>query len=367
MKIKNYEIELFAKIIHKKELYCFGAGSVAEKFFGEFADYGIELNIKSFVDNDVKKWNTKKLINETFVDIISFDSFMKCISEKTVILITCLEFGNIIEKLEKVLNNYNVEVYIYGLLRHAHYEKNHRGEIPLNIKISKDKLIPKVIHYCWFGKNHIPEKNKRWMESWSKCCSDYEIVEWNETNYDVTSNKYMMEAYEAKKWGFVSDYARMDIIYRYGGIYLDTDVELVKCLDDLLYQTGFFGFQSLTEVASGLGFGAVKGSSIIKEMRDVYNNLNFTKEDGSYNLIACPIYQTEVLKKHGLIANGEYQIVDNITIYPEKVLCGKSLQTRSIILTDTTYAIHHFDGSWLSDKKRLSIIKNEELISRLAL
>ena len=105
-------------------------------------------------------------------------------------------------------------------------------------------MIPKIIHYCWFGGAELPEKDRKCIESWKKFCPDYQIIEWNENNYDVTKNTYMYQAYQAKKWGFVPDYARLDIIYQHGGIYLDTDVELVKNLDSLLENDAFMGFVS---------------------------------------------------------------------------------------------------------------------------
>ena len=157
----------------------------------------------------------------------------------------------------------------------------------------------------------------------------------------------MMQAYENKKWGFVPDFARLDIIYHYGGIYLDTDVELIQNLDDLLYQKGFAGFEGDNYVALGLGFGAVKELPIIKEMLEYYNNIDFVNEDGTLNLIASPVWQTELLLKKGLKLNGEYQIVKDLTIFPEKMLTGKNLGTRRIRLMPYTRSIHHYEGSWL--------------------
>ena len=124
------------------------------------------------------------------------------------------------------------------------------------------------------------------MNSWKKYCPDYEIIEWNESNYDVTKNQYMYDAYKSEKWGFVPDYARLDIIYQYGGIYLDVDVELVQSLDELRYQDGFVGFEDQTEVNFGSGFGAAKGSRIIRELRDEYDRRKFVNEDGSLNLLS---------------------------------------------------------------------------------
>ena len=145
-------------------------------------------------------------------------------------------------------------------------------------------MIPKIIHYCWFGGNPLPPSAEKCIESWKKFCPDYEIRRWDESNYDITKNQYMQEAYQCKKWGFVPDYARLDIIYDHGGIYLDTDVEIIKTFDELLDCVAFGGVeQESPYVALGLGFGAEKGNDIIRQLRDKYDELHFM-EDGQMNL-----------------------------------------------------------------------------------
>ena len=207
--------------------------------------------------------------------------------------------------------------------------------------------IPKIIHYCWIGGKSIPEHNKKIMESWKKFCPDYKIKEWNESNYDFTKNRYMREAFENKQWAFAPDYARLDIIYEYGGIYLDVDVELVKSLDDLLNLKGFAGFESETFCAFGLGFGAIPKLPIIKGLRDYYEGLSFVKEDGTFNKIPSPQYQTNYLVKKGLIPNNTKQEIDGLTIFPMEYFCPKDFFSGEISLTKNTYSIHHFDASWL--------------------
>ena len=199
------------------------------------------------------------------------------------------------------------------------------------------------------------------MASWKKYCPDYEIIEWNESNYDVSKNKYMYEAYKAKKWGFVPDYARLDVIYEHGGIYLDTDVELIDTLDDLLYQKGFAGFESRNYVNFGSGFGAEKHNELIKDLRDFYDTRTFRKDDNSLDLTASPRLQTEKLLKKGLKQNGEYQVIDGFTIFPEKVLCGMSEVTRRIKTCNYTRAIHHYDGSWLTEEQKKLLSKKNAL------
>lgn len=166
-----------------------------------------------------------------------------------------------------------------------------------NIEINDSYQIPKIIHYCWFGNNKKPECILKCIESWKKFCPDYEIKEWNESNFDVNMFNYTKEAYEVKKWAFVSDVARLWIIYEYGGIYMDTDVEILNNIDYLLNNECFLFFQSERHIATGLGFGAVKNNKIIKAMLDDYNSKHFLIDTGKFDTTACPILNTIVLKR----------------------------------------------------------------------
>ena len=203
------------------------------------------------------------------------------------------------------------------------------------------------------------------MESWSKYCPDYEMVEWNESNYDISKNRYMYEAYQNQKWGFVPDYARLDIIYEHGGIYLDTYVELVKPLDDLLYQPAFAGIDGSKLISLGLGFGAEKGNSFIRELRDAYDSMRFVLENGQLNMTPAPRVQQAIFKKYGYICNGDYQIINNMTVYPEKVLSGKCSYTGRIEVTNHTYSIHHYDGSWLTEEIRNVLRKRAQFFEMM--
>ena len=224
-------------------------------------------------------------------------------------------------------------------------------------------MIPKIIHYCWFGGNSEPKDVKKCIASWKKYLPDYEIKRWDESNYDVHKNQYMSDAYKEKKWAFVSDYCRLDVVYTHGGIYLDTDVEVIRSFDPLLKEKMFCGFESRDPVGFkknvvieysvnlGLGYGAEKGHPFLKEMLDLYSTLNFYNEDGSLNLVACPRYQTMILAKHGLAANNETQRLDGCMVYSPEYFCPLSNVTdRMLFLTENTYSIHHFTVSWASPK-----------------
>ena len=213
-------------------------------------------------------------------------------------------------------------------------------------------MIPKKIHYCWFGGNPLPEKDQKCIESWGKFCPDYEIIRWDESNYDVTKNPYMKEAYDAKKWGFVPDYARLDIIYNEGGIYLDTDVELVKNLDLLLKNDAFMGFEDGEHVSPGLCIAAVPHHQTIRKLMGIYSERHFLKEDGTLDLTPSPIMNTDMLVSFGLIKNNQIQVVADITIFPKDYFCPKDYQTGKLNVTENTYGIHWFNASWQSPHQK---------------
>lgn len=213
--------------------------------------------------------------------------------------------------------------------------------------------IPKIIHYCWFGGNPLPKKDYICIESWKKYCPDYEIIEWNELNFDLNKNAYMKEAYEAHMWGFVSDYARLDIIFQYGGIYLDTDVELVRNLDDLLEQKAFMAFENETAVSPGLIIAAEPQNFTIKDMMEhIYGNRHFRRIDGTYDTVASPRMVTEYLVGKGLVCNNKFQNIDGILIYPKEYFCPKDYLTGQISMTENTYSIHHFNASWQTQRQK---------------
>lgn len=223
-------------------------------------------------------------------------------------------------------------------------------------------MIPRKIHYCWFGGNELPARDRYCIESWKKMCPDYEIIRWDESNYDISKCAYMKEAYEAKRLGFVPDYARLDIIYEHGGIYLDTDVELIRNLDDLLTLEGFAGFEASDQtqkcIALGLGFGAQPHNEIIRKLRDDYDDKHFMKEDGQPNLTAAPVYSTALLRQLGLIEDGANQSIDGFQFFSEEYFCPKSCVTDETHITENTYSIHHYNASWFTEdeRKRAAIV-----------
>lgn len=210
-------------------------------------------------------------------------------------------------------------------------------------------MIPKKIHYCWFGRGEKPKLAKKCIFSWRKFCPDYEIIEWNEDNFDINYNAYTKMCYEQKKYAFLTDYVRLLVIEKYGGIYFDTDVEIIRTLDELLNSTAFFGFETKDFVCTGLGFGAETGNEIIQEMIHTYEPFI----DGQHGTIGCPILNTEALTKFGLKKNGELQQVKNATVYPIDYFNPLNSATGELKKTRNTYSIHWYSMSWLPQRKRL--------------
>lgn len=221
-------------------------------------------------------------------------------------------------------------------------------------------MIPKIIHYCWFGRNPMPELAKRCIKSWKKYCPDYEIIQWNEDNYDISAAPlYVRQAYEAKKWAFVTDYVRLHVVYEHGGIYMDTDVELKKSLTSLLRYNAYFGFEDGMHIATGLGFGAVQGHPILKEIMDDYEGIPFLREDGSYDCETCPSRNTKVILRHGLQQDNTKQILDGgILILPSVYLCPISFFDGSYTRSKETISIHWFSASWYNQNQHIERMKS---------
>lgn len=207
-------------------------------------------------------------------------------------------------------------------------------------------MIPKIIHYCWFGRNKKSELILKCIESWKKYLPGWKIIEWNEDNYNVNKADYIREAYVAKKWAFVSDYARFDILYQYGGVYLDTDVEFIKPLpESLLTLEGFTGFETTGLVNPGLIFGINKGSKLIKEILDTYNSEHFViPSNGIYKTVN--LHMEEALQPYGLVRKNEKQIIKGIEIFPSEYFCGFDTDLHEPCITENTICWHHYTGSW---------------------
>lgn len=223
--------------------------------------------------------------------------------------------------------------------------------------------IPKIIHFCWMSGEDYPELIKKCISSWKEKLLDYEIKLWNADNFNVNMCRYTKEAFVAKKYAFVSDYVRLYALYYEGGIYLDSDIEVLRKFDDLLNNNAFTGFENSNSVAAWI-LGSEKGNPIFKEFLEYYKDKPFILSDGTYDLTPNPILITEICKKHGLALNGKRQELDNITVYPSDFFNPYTRANEGLNITANTYCIHYYNGSWISDAKKEIIEKRKEIIKK---
>ena len=226
--------------------------------------------------------------------------------------------------------------------------------------------IPKKIHYCWFGGAPLGKNAQRCIKSWQRFCPDFEIVRWDESNSPLQDNLYVRQAYEAKKWAFVSDYVRAAVLCEQGGIYLDTDVELLAPLEPFLEHEAFLGFESPASVATCL-LACRAGHPFFRQVKEMYDTLPFLSPQGVPDMTTNVVRITALLSAHGLIADGSRQSLCGVEIYPSPVFSPKSLETGKITLTPETRAIHYFDASWMSLRQRFHTRLAQLLGPRLTL
>ncbi len=211
-------------------------------------------------------------------------------------------------------------------------------------------MIPKIIHYCWFGRGEMPKLMKKCLRSWKKYCPDWEIVRWDEDSFDVHSTLWTKQAYEAKKYAFVSDYVRLKALYEQGGVYLDTDVELVQPLEKFLQHTAFSGFESMSTVQTGV-IGAQAQHPVIKAWMDYYQDRAYFTE-GVPVMTPNVTHITEDMKARGLRMDDTYQTVDDIAVYPQTWFCPMSAISIERKVSNNTHALHYFTSTWRTEKAK---------------
>lgn len=213
-------------------------------------------------------------------------------------------------------------------------------------------MIPKIIHYCWFGPKPIPEKEQECMKSWTKYLPDYTLMFWNEQTFDINKYTFAKEAYEKKMYAFVSDFVRVYALQQYGGIYMDTDVEIINDLSDVLSKADvILGFENSTNIGTAL-MASVVDHQVMTDLVDYYTSRSFINNMGLVDITANPMIFASVLKKYGVVFNGEQQEVSDIMIYKREVFFPKKIKDNQFIITNDCLAIHHFSASWLTDRQK---------------
>ena len=217
-------------------------------------------------------------------------------------------------------------------------------------------MIPKKIHYCWFGRGPMPELALKCIESWHRLMPDYEYKLWNEDNFDVHCNPYVEEAYAARKFAFVTDYVRLHALESEGGVYMDTDVEALKPYDDLLHLDGFIGYEGSKYQPIGTGtIASIPHGPWVREQLAAYDGIHFVQSDGSYDLMTNPFRITSVMRDNGFVPDGKEQEYKGMHIFPVDYFCPRQT-TGEVLMTENTYCDHQFMSSWKSQDKSLKSI-----------
>ena len=345
MILKNCDMKTFSKRCKNKQIACYGIGGEFERIMDSYSNYEWFDKIKLLVDgNAAKEGNSWEIKNRVY-KIVSLEYLCSHITSETVILITCAAYYEVVQTLNLIAELDQVECYLF------HFMFSQSENETISIRQNELSTIPPLIHYCWFGGNELPDLYKRCIDSWHKWCPNYEIKEWNENNCDINETLFTQQAYESKKYGFVPDYFRLKIIYEYGGIYLDTDVEIVKNIDDLRYNEAFCGLEFPGEVALGLGFGARKNHPLMQKLMERYKTMSFLNSDGSTNEIGSPVFQSADLREFGMSSENRLQLIQGMTIYPVEVLSPQNVYTGITNISENTYMWHHYDGSWVSGER----------------
>lgn len=338
MKYYNGTLEQYRKFVEGKQVFAFGASKLFQRYVEKYSCDLLCECLDYFVDNDAGKTGSRYAAGGHEWEVKSFDYLRENINADCVILITTMYYVEIVEKLNREKNFENVACFVLPFMK-----------VPIRPTwiehISGEAKIPKKLHYCWFGGGKKSELEKRCIESWYRFCPDFEIKEWNEENFDFSKNQYMQQAYDAGLWAFVSDVARLEIVYRQGGIYVDTDVEILRDISEVLKNDVFMAFHR-NQVNTGLGFGAVKGAEVLKLLLEDYSTRSFLQKNGEADKTKCPDIQTERLKQIGLVPDGKFQRIGSLTIYPEDFFAGIVDGCGRNTAAPWGFMQHHFEGTW---------------------
>lgn len=346
MFIKDVDLEEFAEEVKQNDqkivIYGTGViGRITAPFLME--EQGLSDRVLFFADRDAGIWNQSVVIGTKEAQVRTPEQ-MGGIRERFVILVTASRYQGILSDLGRFDFLDKVKVYLLARMLVKRARNRKACTVP-----GKEEcpVIPRTIHYCWFGRKEMPSALKDCIRSWERFCPDYEIVRWDETNYDIGKYLYTEQAFRHGRWAFVSDVARLDILYRQGGIYLDTDVELVRGMDDLLCQQGFCSVEKWGIVNTGGGCGAVPGHSLIGTLLAERTRIAFEREDGSLNLTSSGLYETLPLLDWGFLPDNTNQMIEGMTVYSSEFFHPYDYMSGELCMTENTHGIHHFSGSWV--------------------
>lgn len=347
MEKKKVSIAQLKEVISGKKCIIFGTGIQGQRALLFMDNWGLKKGVYAFADNAVDKQQAGVEIDGEHYEVFSVEQLCQAVDRNTVILIASIHHRAIYEQLRCLLSEQ--ECVCVSLDEVASVELE-QSEYLAVIREYENPVIPKIIHYAWFGGDE-PEFVQKNVAHWKELCPEYEIIKWNEKNYDIKKNRYMFQAYERKQWGFVSDYLRLDVVNQYGGIYLDTDIEMIKKPDELLYQDCFGCVDASLTMNSGSGFGARPHSTMITKHLEYYEKLAFVKTNGALDKTSCNTHSFRLLSKYGVRIDNKLQKVLDMWIYP-MIFQGADQHNKIRRITDQTFWIHYGNMSWFKKDMR---------------
>lgn len=372
----NYET--YSRLYGDKTVVLYGAG----QFLSLFLDTQKERvwflkDVQYIIDNSPEKKDKKYKINNRYLSVISLADFLEFglpVNDYVIMLTISTENTMQVLRALDATNELNGAAVLYGeRARMWGIDVQPQPERTASIPDPRgEHSIPKVIHYCWFGHGSMSELNIRCIESWKKHCPDYTIQLWNEDNYDCNSvPEYVKQAYDCGKYAFVSDYVRLDALNRFGGIYLDTDVMLLKPIDNLLRYKAVFGYMTYNEIATGLGCISEAGNPALAEMMDMYHEIDFYEGENGYNIIPCPRYTTDYFRRQGVSINNSTKLLDDDTLLLsssflcplEPVLCADGKWEMALFdLRDESLSIHLCDNTWKEEDSKAAFAEKKQAL-----
>ena len=346
MKVMEHTFENFHNAVKGRKLVAFAATDFLKVIAMNYKDLCLDEYIQFVVDNDKHKQGETIYINGVAKEIRAPEELLSYSESKLTLLIATDAFADeIYEQLEDMLPSQNTEVFFLSLLISKHVDDTMDNPL-IQLGVGEEN-IPRIIHYFWFSKEEKPESVKMCIESWKRCCPDYELKEWNADSFDVTCNDFAYEAFRQRKWAYVSDYARLAVIYQYGGIYLDSDVRLLKTMDPLLHNEFFIGYGPIRDVEAAV-FGAKKGCDVLARMLEIYRDRVFDLQKSMTLENVQPMLLARFLEKQGFTLDGKYLQRDGITIYPRDLFSAKNWFTYEYEMTDAAIGVHECAGGWSS-------------------
>lgn len=333
----------------KSKIVIWGTGVVGSTITPEILrEYNLADRIICCIDNDKMRWNTYIQICEKNIEILS-PEILKNLNGNITVLISISRYVSAYEQFSNMKDTEKYSCYIVpSLCINSFKAKEKKG----TVKTSEKQMIPKKIHYMWLGGGKIPQQLQKCIDSWKRYCPDYEIIRWDESNYDVHKNIFLSQAYDNQRYGFVPDFARLEILYNYGGIYLDTDVELKRNIDDLLYQDAFCSVEKWQVINFGGCSGSVKGHKSLKPFLENWAKHQIVRKDGSLDNVSSGLIDTTIAINSGYKINGKIQNIMGMNIYTYDYFHPYDYMTGQLDFTDDTYSVHHFNGGWLDESNR---------------